>query len=304
MSIPVKHGCRFKERCLQKVKLVAWVQLIPTFAVHSIMTDLKEILKPVSGNHSIKEAVITLFLVSPIIKPERFEALINTSLKETFQKFEKVSQVQFQFRGKEEGYIESTPPLVQENVGFRFQRFEEGKMVVVLQGMNENLRNFLSYHSLNYSHWNKFLPDFKRVISEVAIFHQNLFVNAFSLHYIDEFEWVGGPEIDTKRIFNQESSLLPKEFFNCKLNNYQFITVKKNKFEYFDRVEIKVEERPKTFITISHNVIQNFNEIFLLNDLISSNEMKEMLDLAHDHNKNTLTNILTKEVSKLIYLLI
>lgn len=264
------------------------------------MADLKTVLKPVSEKHSVKEAVITLFLANPIIKPERFEALIKDKFKDKFQKFEKLNQVQFQFKGNDGGSVESTAPSILENVGFKFQRFEEGKTVTALQGVNELLRNFISYHSLDYSDWDLFLPDFKSVMIEVANFHPELFVNAFSLHYIDEFLWDSEEEILPNHIFNENSILLPKEFFSCRLNNYQLTTFKNDKFEYFDRLEIQVDEGPKKFITISHNVIHSLNENIALNKLVESAELKDMLDHAHLLNKKTLVSILSKEVCDLI----
>lgn len=266
------------------------------------MSELETSLKPVSGSHSITEAVITLFLANPIIKPDRFEVLIKNQFKDKFQKFEKVSQVQFQFRGKDGGAFESSQPQITENIGFKFQRFEEGKIVTALQGMNEGIRNFISYHTLNYTDWDIFFPDFKKVFSVLSNFHGDLFVNAFSLHYVDEFEWVAQNDIDTKKIFNQDSTVLPEEFFKCRLNNYQFTTVKKNKYEYFDRLEIRVDERPKKFITISHNIVVNYNDSIDLKELIHSSELEDELNYAHLLNKQTLVNILNKDVCDLIKL--
>lgn len=266
------------------------------------MTNLNTVLRPISGDHSIKEAVITLFLANPIIKPERFEVMIKEKFKGRFQKFDRVNQLQFQFKGKDGGTVETSKPQITENIGFKFQRFEEGKIVSALQGMNEPIRNFISYHSFNYTDWDLFFPDFKEVISEVSNFHADLFINAFSLHYIDEFEWNGENEIDTKKIFNENSTLLPQEFFSCQLNNYQFTTVKRDMFDYFDRLEIKVEERPKKFITISHNVVLNYNDAIDLKNFIQSDDLKERLNQAHLFNKKTLTSILTKEVCELIKL--
>lgn len=264
------------------------------------MTDLKTVLKPVSEKHSVKEAVITLFLANPIIKPERFEVLIKDKFKDKFQKFEKVNQVQFQFKGNEGGAFETTPPSILENVGFKFQRFEDGKTVTALQGLNEPLRNFISYHSLDYLDWDLFFPDFKNVLTEVANFHSEIFVNAFSLHYIDEFVWDSDEEIEPTHVFNEKSSLLPNEFFSCQLNNYQLTTVKNDKFKYFDRLEIQVEDRPKKFITISHNVIHNLNDNFALKNLLESPDLQDMLNHAHLLNKKTLVSILTKEVCDII----
>lgn len=263
--------------------------------------ELEKLLKPVSDKHSVKEATISLFLEGKIIKPERFEALITKQFKEKFQKFEKISQFQIQIKGNESGALEGTNSQVEENVGFRFVKFEGGKAISVLQGMNELLRYFLSYHSLNYGRWKDYYSEFKDLMSEMSDFHSNLFVKAFSLHYIDEFQW-NGTEVDPNLIFKKGSTLLPEEFFNCKLNNYLFTTVKKNEGEYIDRIEINIEQRPSTFITISHNVIQQFPESVELAELIKSKEIDKMLSDAHVHNKSTLVNLLNSEVCKLISL--
>ena len=264
------------------------------------MSITKEILRPINDTHSIKEAVITLFLSNPIIKPERFDALIKNEFKEVFQKFEPTSQVEFQFKGKENGIVEGSAPLVQENVGFIFSKFDQGKTVAALQARNEVSRTFISYHSLDYSDWDIFFDEFIKLASTVANFHSQLFVNAFSLHYIDEFEWLNKGEIDAKQVFNENATLLPKDFFQSKVTNYQLVTLKSNSYEYYDRIEIKVEQRPKTFLTVSHNVVQNLNDNVLMNDLISSAKFKEMLYLAHEQNKNTLENIFREDVCSLI----
>lgn len=93
-------------------------------------------------------------------------------------------------------------------------------MVTALQGMNELIRNFISYHSLSYADWDLFFSDFQEIIMTLSSFSGDLFVNAFSLHYIDEFEWKSESEIKPKQIFNTSSNLLPKDFFTSKLNSY------------------------------------------------------------------------------------
>jgi len=52
------------------------------------------VISPISNEHFIKEVVISLFLANPIIKPERFQQLIETDFKDKFQKFEPLSQVE------------------------------------------------------------------------------------------------------------------------------------------------------------------------------------------------------------------
>jgi hypothetical protein len=43
-----------------------------------------EAISPINKDHSIKEAVISLFLANPIIKPERFQKIIENEFKDKF----------------------------------------------------------------------------------------------------------------------------------------------------------------------------------------------------------------------------
>lgn len=266
------------------------------------MTDLRNVLIPVSGNHSIKEAVITLFLGSPIMNPETYESLLKDGFNGRYQKFGKVNQLQFQLVGKEEGGIESKSPQLLENIGFRFQKFKDGNLIEALQGVNEQLRNFISFHSLNYNDWDIFFPEFRSVLNTISDFQKNLKVKAFSLHYIDEFSWNDNSDINVDLVFNKQSELLPVEFFNCKLNNYQITKFKDNKFSYIDRLEIKIDDSQQKSITVSHNLISELESVVELNELINSTNFEEKLNHAHSINKQVLISLLKKDVCELINL--
>lgn len=264
------------------------------------MSDFITKLKPISKIHSIKEAVITLFLTNPIIKPERFEELINTEFNQQFQKFEKIDRVQMQFStGRTESFSNQKPQS--ETIGFRFIQFQNGKTSTVLQNINEEERNIISYHTLNYKNWSTFFSSFLNTMSIINQFHTNLFITSYSLHYIDEFIWDGDAR-DANIIFNPDSSLLPKEFFNSVIQHYLFTSLKFDQANCFDRFEIKVTPKQKNYINISHHIIQRINDEKQLDELISSKHMEEILTFAHDHNKNFLKSILKKEVCKLINL--
>ncbi len=259
-------------------------------------------LIPIQGEHSIKEAVISVFLASPLIKPERFEELINGDFKEKFQKFEPLSAVQLSFKGRGAGEIESEEPLITRNIGFKFTSYKGGKTSSVLQSRNDIDRTFISYHSLNYSDWDIFLPEFCETMGILANQHLDLFVKAFSLHYVDEFTWNDNEEpIPVKDIFNLQSTVLPKQFLESK-NNYFILTTEKEKdtFKYYDRVEVTVGYKPLPQIVISHNVTRELSDFVGLKELIKGADFTKMLNLAHDHNKETLIDILNSEVCKLI----
>ena len=102
-----------------------------------------------SKEHSIKEAVITFFLANRIFHPKRYRTLMENDFREVFQQFELVQKVQ----------LKVTPgsPQIQEieDAGFNFVKFDEGKKSYIIQGINEESRNFYSFHSLKYTKWNE-----------------------------------------------------------------------------------------------------------------------------------------------------
>jgi uncharacterized protein (TIGR04255 family) len=259
-------------------------------------------LIPIRKKHSVKEVVISVFLGNPIIKPQRFHELIKTDFKTEFQKFEPLARVQMSFKGLVGGGVESNEPSIIPNSGFKFTSFSEGETKTVLQSLNDSDRTFISYHSLNYSDWDVFLPEFCRIIGIIANYQKDLFVKAFSLHYVDEFTWVDNDnKIPVKEIFNTQSSILPKQFMESS-NNIFVLTTEKTKgdFVYHERVEVGVGYKPLPQIIISHNVTRELSDFVELSELIKSSEFTKMLHLAHSHNKETLADILNAEVCKLI----
>jgi hypothetical protein len=115
--------------------------------------SLEEKLKPINKEHSIKEAVIGLFLATPIVKPSRFQELIEKEFSSIFQQFEPLAQFQFQVK-PQPGNL-NIQPGPQNDVGFKFTSFKKGTPEKILQGFNDsgNSRNFISYHTLNYTRW-------------------------------------------------------------------------------------------------------------------------------------------------------
>jgi uncharacterized protein (TIGR04255 family) len=257
-------------------------------------------LKPIAGKNAIKEAVISIFLANPIIKPEKFKDLINSEFATKFQKFDAIASLNLNIKGNPEGHLEASAPDIQQNVGFRFMNFVQGDTSKVLQGKNEINRSFLSFHSLQYNRWNDFLQDFFETLGSISKFQPGMFSVGMSLHYIDEFYWISEPPINISTIFKKDSDILPPDFFSSKIESFMINRLKTVKnFDYFDRIEIKIENEPRPTILVSHNVTQQLEPTDLA-DFLTNPKFREILQSAHEHNKSILNGLLQNDVCALI----
>lgn len=265
--------------------------------------SLTEKIKPINNTHSIKEAVISVFLVNPILKPERFQTLIEGDLSEKFQQFEDVGR--FRLELNQEKGITNPDVQVINNIGFKFSNFEKGRIQRILQGINEEQRTFISYHSLGYSRWKPFLEEFKQSIEALCKIQSDLFVSAYSLHYIDEFFWIDETTpIDLRLIFKEENTTFPKVIFDSKNANYSLITEKEiGDIKYHDRLEITISSNIKSFIRISHNITRTLDDIYELNKIVKENKFEEVITMVHESNKLLLKEILTIDILNMINLI-
>lgn len=262
--------------------------------------QLKDNLYPVSGDHSVREVVITLFLNNLIEHPESYQSLLP-NFSNQFQKFEQVGEIEFKI-SPNEATISSSPRKI-ENVGFRFISYDEGKAKCVLQGINEQIRNFISFHSLKYPKWQIYLGEFLNAIKVILTHQTQLSIKAFSLHYTDEFLYKG-TEL-SENIFNKASSLLPKDFFDGILNQYEFATQNKEDNSLLDKLYINIEtgmEPVPSKIIVTHTTIKQLKEVITLDALYNSGDLLTQLETFHFYNKKMLNNLLTKEVCELINL--
>jgi uncharacterized protein (TIGR04255 family) len=243
-----------------------------------------------------------LFLANPIIKPERFQKIIENEFKDKFQKFETINQLEFQL----ENPVGKSPTLNQQflnNVGFKFLAFDRGENVRALQGINEKGRNFISFHEFDYKRWHSYYEEYINIIKIISNFHPEFFVTAVSVHYIDQFLWNSTENIDLNLLFNESASYIPKGFFDFTLNSYSIVFEKNIDGNIFiDRLEVKVGHQIRPMITISHNVTQPLSDITDLSELLKSEMFSIVLNACHSHNKEILENILTDDVKTLIKL--
>lgn len=262
------------------------------------MIDSLVNLKPFAGSHSIKEAVIALFLASKIMKPNEYESLIAdvNQLGQDFQQFEVLNPTQIKFEGPNVSILKG------ENAGFKFTGFDKGKPEKILRGINEENRFFYSFHLFNYKNWNLFKGDFLKFISILDKFQPGAFVQAYSLTYLDEFTWDQKSEMsngyEAKKLFNENSDFLPKNFFESNNVSYTLDADKSDDIKkYSDRLDITIRDKMLgKNIGISHNQTFFLPEVNRLGNLIEDDRFSEDLDAAHDGNKHLLKNILMKEV--------
>lgn len=264
---------------------------------------ITEFIEPCNKDHSIKEAVITVFLAGPILKPARFEKLIENELKDQFHQFQKLSNIELQIQHNFSSSLNQITNNRDDDGGFLFLGFEKGKISRILQARNENNRNYISFHSQNYKRWSDFYKDYIKSIQAISTNHPDLFVNAISLHYVDQFNWIANDKVNLGMIFN-EGKWLPEIFFESEISTYQISTKTEfNSINYSNRIEINVTDNFTKEITISHNITRVLDDLANLADLISSIDFESTLQKEHNYNKSVLKDILTDPVQKMINLL-
>lgn len=266
------------------------------------MVDLSSLIQVgnFDNGHSIVETSITFFLQNPIIKPSRFEALISKNFKEEFQQFQKIDAVSVQVQQNAENNFRLSHPVKEDDTGFSFIRFQNGKVEKVLQGRNEVERQYISFHEFNYTRWDNFLNDFTNKITIISDFSKGLYVRAVGLHYLDKFNFLTENRIALANIF-KAGDWLPTVFFNSEMNNYSILTnVEIDGRNYSNRIQISLEQ-PTNSILISHNIVLEIdpNEA---SEFLESNDYNRILSEEHNLSKSLLRDILTDEIKKMIKL--
>ena len=255
-------------------------------------------LLPVSDKHSIKEAVFSVFLASKIMKPKEFKHLLSTEFLSDFQQFEPLTQMQFKINQQNLSVNQI------DDAGFKFVKYIEGNIAEVLQGMNNENQYFFSTHIFKYNNWQEFKDKFLRYLEKLSAFQPGSFVQAYSLLYMDEFNWDNKSEYDSSVIFNINSEFLPKDFFNS-TNIIYNINLEKNKDgkSYSDLLNINIADKLMyKNIVVVHNQTFALSDTIKLDDFLVSIDLEKSLELAHKQNKELLKNILTEDVCTLINL--
>ncbi|NDP20722.1 MAG: TIGR04255 family protein [Paludibacter sp.] len=253
-------------------------------------------LLPISDKHSIKEAVFSVFLASKIMKPKEFKQLLITDFVSDFQQFEPLTQMQFKFEQQNLSVNQV------DDAGFKFVKYQDGNIAEVLQGMNNENQYFFSSHIFKYNTWQEFKDKFIKYLKTLSTFQPGSYVQAYSLLYMDEFNWDNKNEYNSSIVFNKDSEFLPKDFFNSSNIVYNINLEKNNDGKsYSDLLSINISDKLiyKNIIVV-HNQTFALSDTIKLDDLLVSHELETNLESAHKQNKKLLKNILTIDVCNLI----
>jgi len=257
------------------------------------MLESISFLKPANSNHSVKEAVITLFLTQPIVNPEKFRELLK-EFKPEFQSFDETFSLKYQFN--QDGIHKESL----NNDGFVFTRFnnENGGRSKILRGVNEEYRQFLAFHNLSYNRWKDFFEEFTQCIKLISNFDKSLYVLAFSIHYVDEFYWEGNSPMPLKEILKSNQDFIPNKIFESTESTSVLIT--NSESHITERLEVKVRLNN---LNISHNVIYNVGENISIENFVADSKYLSEIEKLHIFNKKILQELLTKPICKLINLI-
>lgn len=270
------------------------------------MSKLKSLI-PCRENHSVKEAVLTVFVDAPISDVSSFKDLEQHGILEHFKRFELVNQNQFKISLKH-----STPNVDAKKVnevGFKFVDYNDGKSIKVFQGMNEENRFYFSFHDLAYNRWEQFKNLFDTCISLLSKHKGKFHVKAYSLHVIDEFNWIEKSPIPYKDIFRDNNKIIPAIFnestsIDFLISRNHNVDVTGSTRDGIERIQINGvnnENALKSKLIISHNYTEIMNDTTEALILIQSNEFAKKITGAHKQNKELIKELLNDEVLKIIH---
>ncbi|GEM_PF-1815527 len=255
-----------------------------------------------SDKHSVKEVVVSFFVVPSIDSVEAYGKLIcaGGSLHDDYHKFELIKQVDFQIKQGNEN------PEVRElhNAGFKLIGFKNGRASKIIQGINEPGRSLFTFNSVDYTNWKCFYNDMLCSARKVSSFSPFFTVIAISLLYIDEFYFDDKTAYNASNLFNENSKFLPRDIMDCSTVDFNLnVARNKNGYNYIENLSIKVlDEAVKKRIQIIDNISFVLIKPTPLQVLLNKDQsdLCSLLNFAHTENKNELIDILNDNICKKI----
>lgn len=272
-----------------------------------------EYLRPVSGKHSIQETIFTVYLSpdTPISNPEGFRKLHTKKIKKTFPKLDILLRSGAVFRANLNlGQADITKISAPQPIGFSFESyFPDGNLKMRLLGENGELpRPWLAVNLLEYPGWDRAVAFAQRWLRVISNHDRSLVVRSIGLHYIDHLNWESTEAPDLRRIFNLNSRFLPSrlsenvEGWSAKMG-YNF---PQGENRQIDNIEIYVQPIPQTGhrrFVINTPLRLDLGQHVPLRRLLNNTKkggFKDLVSGLHDHDKVYLSDILSKEVTKMI----
>jgi|JI6StandDraft_1071083.scaffolds.fasta_scaffold77533_2 uncharacterized protein (TIGR04255 family) len=257
--------------------------------------ELKEFLIPIKGQHSIGEAVFTLFLAQPILRPERYSSF--KELKDKFHQFNNTVNIGIELNQNQKNLtLKGSEKSIN---GFRFNSFLEGKLDWILIGNNNTAT--INIHALNYDRWQGFKEKILEYIRLIEQYDKSLFVRGVGLTYIDRFTLTDKQLLKCETIFNQNNKYIPSLIFDNDSMWNTNVNISRNNI--IENINVLIKENNQDIdLNVIHNVAFNLDTELTLEDFCSS-QIENLSDRLHVYNKEFLKNIFKEEVQKIINLL-
>ncbi|MDI9365649.1 MAG: hypothetical protein QM541_11910 [Flavobacterium sp.] len=269
------------------------------------MNDIAKLI-PAKKNHSISEAIFSLFLVNPIIASKRFRELLmdGQPLSKNFQRFKENKSValSFSIKSSKEGNLHSElhnlEPKETED-GFVMEAFSEGKLAWFIR--YDPLMPVLSIHSFMYSNWNEFYESVFTYLKAISDFDNSIYVSGYALNYVDDFDWIDSLLPNMETIFNKGGRYLPPLIFEAR-EGWSFSANQVRNLENtlvleHTNVSINSTTGSSHKITLSHHAASDFTEYKSLTTLcLEKTELKTFANKIHNLNKEFLKETLTQAI--------
>ncbi|WP_159290987.1 TIGR04255 family protein [Tenacibaculum maritimum] len=255
-------------------------------------------LIPVSGGHSITRVIATIFIPQSFLKPEdTFDKVKDLVSFSTYQKKTIIKPTTISIKNNSLGVTSD------QVSGFLFEEYDvDGRLknIFKVENIREN-QSVITLENRVYSNW----LDFKeRFINDVKVLSEkiDLYVDAISLTYVNEFRWIKSEKIDVNSIFNSESELLNKKFRDSKNGTLILISQGlEDKYSCEEKTEVSFNNDVKR-IAMSHQYGIKLNNLELFNTINENKEFSLYYDKAYNANKEILFDVLSEESQKMINL--
>lgn len=256
-------------------------------------------LVPVSKNHSVNRVIANFIIPQNIIKPDfLFKKLVEAN---KFQEYQKRGLATSKTINLDNDSLNVSNDEVK---GFVFEKFNNnGNTTRILRVENVANKAQIVFENRDYVSWN----DFKHVLfSEIKVLSGifELFVEAITLTYIDEFIWNSKDNINIKQIFDEKSELLNTKFISSHNGTLVLVSQSDNldniQFEE-EKIEVMFNNNIKRII-VNHTFAIKFSDIKAYVEEENAKFVENGFEKAHQTNKDLLKKIFTKEVQDLIKL--
>jgi uncharacterized protein (TIGR04255 family) len=256
-------------------------------------------LKPISGNHSIKNAEAQIFVPQSFVAIEEdFKKFQTVDVFNSFQKKGKIKPTTISINKKGLGVEQS------QASGYIFERFESNgslKDVFRVENINNNNRSVLSLSTRKYSRWNNFKEEQLKLVYQ-ALDELKPYINAVSFTYLDEFDWQGESKIPVYEIFNSKSELLNIKFLDSRNGTLVLISQGLTEEENLiteEKIELSFNNDLRK-VQISHQFLVKFKSPVRILKIEDAQSLDKYFDIVHKEHKSFLDHLLTDDCKKLI----